>query len=823
MATVSTPNGDGVFSNAFGSPVSLFGAQPNGQRRGSLFSTHANGQPDLRERRLKLFERKPSDRSNWDAAPVEVPIKWDTTREFILYPDGKGGPVKLPSTDEVKRPSPEMVKKIRQGEPLHFLLGSKITPATEISHEWGYEGSIMLYDPKDPEEASIEYVFLTDHLPEEPETRQHVLAEPKRNLFFITLMGDSLPTYHFWQDVKNEGDPREADDFDWATYMDECASRRASLQLEADTTRVAGELHRAREYFDEDDDGDHAPTPRLHGTKRTTAAFANSSDNDSIPLGQPARKQQYSPTIEQFLFGSGSDDDDFGNDNDEALHRPFSNVFGSSGGYYVCPPELADYSAYDDAFNRLVEEFEENLRVSGLESTLKDFGFYKGLNNQAVHFGGKYPPMQPPKGNWATDRGLETVAFRLAVASHDSKPMAPLTGNEPWTRDDTNGYWNEGGVKLKPNVLRKRYQPPNYNSANGDPTNYRRPSGVEKNNTSNLFQSGFDNIRQRFAGANPATPFQYSETTGATPTTPTFPPQDSWISGVNVDSDTRFQQRLQRLRRRNRVSNLRRAAHSAHSSSHPAVRHGSSNRRRRRPSLSANRTFDSAAANASWETINSGGGTRPLSHDPLGSRESSFRSNADYGLGSFASFHPRRGAAAGTAAQARATGLVDRAGRFVGFDGAFADTDGAGDVVMRDAPPPLLHRRWRQRSPEEGLPVRELRVRDGRSGDGVDADPDRPFWTWRWAGAGGAERWRRFWEVVDGVLGGAWDGLALGVELRVYTEGAGVDSVWVDRDAERGDWEEVVGEWLEGHDEDDVYLIPIPSVSITLSWVFPFW
>lgn len=777
---------------------------------------------------MKLFERKPSDRSNWDAAPVEVPIKWDTTREFILYPDGKGGPVQLPSTDEVKRPSPEMVKKILQGEPLHFLLGSTITPATEISHEWGYEGSIMLYDPKDPEEASIEYVFLTDHLPEEPETRQHVLADPKKNLFFITLMGDSLPTYHFWQDVRNEGDPREADDFDWATYMDECASRRASLQLEADTTRVAGELHRAREYFDEDDDDGHAPTPRLHGTKRTTAAFANSSDNDSIPLGQPARKQQYSPTIEQFLFGSDSDDDDFGNDDDEALHRPFSNVFGSSGGYYVCPPELADHSAYDDAFNRLVEEFEENLRVSGLESTLKDFCFYKGLNNQTVHFGGKYPPKQPPKGNWATNRGLETVAFKLAVASHDSRPMAPLTGNEPWTRDDTNGYWNEAGVTLKPNVLRKKYQPPDYNPANDDPTHYRRPSSVEKNNTSNLFQNGFDNIRQRFAGANPATPFQYSETTGATPTTPTFPPQDSWISGVNVDSDTRFQQRLQHLRRRNRVSNLRRAAHSSRSSPHPAVRHGSSNRRR--PGLNATRMFDSAGANASWETINSGGGggTRPSSHDPLGSRESSFRGNADYGLGSFASFHPRRGAAAGTAAQARATGLVDRAGRFVGFDGAFADTDGAGDVVMRDvvmrdAPPSLLHRRWLHRSPEEGLPVRELRVRDGRFGDGVDADPDRPFWTWRWVGAGGEERWRRFWEVVDEVLGGAWDGLALGVELRVCTEGARVDSVWVDRDAERGDWEEVVGEWLEGHDEDDVYLIPIPSVSITLSWVFSFW
>ncbi|KAH7058840.1 hypothetical protein B0J12DRAFT_375578 [Macrophomina phaseolina] len=591
MANAVSPKGYCVSPST---PISLFGASPIA-RRGSLFSMHRDGQPEPRDRQLKLFKRKPSDTADPGSAPVEVPIEWDTARQFILFPDGKGGPVKLPSTQQVQRPSSETVKKFRQGQCLDILLGSKITPATEISHEWGYEGSIMLYDPEDPEEASVEYVYLTDHLDEDPETRQHVLSAPKSNLFFITLKEDNLPTFHFWRDVENDGDPRDASDFDWATYMDQCASRRASQQLEVDTTRVAGELHRRRAYFDDDDDDEDIESgslPRLDGTRRATSFFASHTDSadDFMPVDQSPRRKSYNPTNEDFLFTLGSGES---SDYDETLHRPStSKVFGSSGDYYVCPPQFADYRRLlkDDALMHVMEQFEEDLQANGLAATLKTYEHFIGAAKpQPMHSFDQLPPKKPPKGNWAIDRAEYTVAYKLAMASDTNWSGPLLTGTEPWTRDDTKGYWNSTGANVPRTRLQNRYHP----SKEG-PMRYRRPPGVDKDNNKNqkptngLFQTFRDHFgrysnQTKDAAPDPDLAPEYSpaQPKGTTPAIPQSVPAEitpsksqfasinSWVPSASPEEMGRLRQNINKLHPRDRRANLR--AHFA-PDAHPAVR-----------------------------------------------------------------------------------------------------------------------------------------------------------------------------------------------------------------------------------------------------------
>lgn len=471
-----------------------------------MFDTQRNGKPRLRERKLRLFERKSSDPSKPESTTVDVAIEWNPSREFICFPDGKGGPVTVPSKPQVQRPSPKLVEGVSKGKHESFLAGCKITSATEIGHEWGLEGSIILYDPKDPPNNSVEYVYVTDHLREDSETRRNVMADPKSNLFFITLKDDTLPTFHFWQDVEKNGNPGEAGSFDWAGYMDECASRRASLapQDQDGAVLLGPALHRFAGFIDDKDDESDDPPKEPRGQKRSVnfwdsafdvegiptktrgqkrsvsfwdSAFDDDDEDEDIPTERRTQERSVSfwdgafdddeleqafdkhhmhklkPTPDTVLI---SDDDLFDSafDSDfslssisvKPLHRPpfgFRNIFQSSS-YYVCPPEHWNYPGEET--ERLAREFEENLRIEGLEDTLESFGIYTGPENRMLtgpHFGGRSAPTAPPKGNWPTDRAVETVAYKLALASKDSGPMIPLRGDEPWTRNDEVGFWNE--------------------------------------------------------------------------------------------------------------------------------------------------------------------------------------------------------------------------------------------------------------------------------------------------------------------------------------------------------------------------------------------
>ncbi|GME28952.1 Zinc finger C2H2-type protein [Neofusicoccum parvum] len=678
-------------------------------------------------------------------AGFEVPIKWDLTREFVLYPNGKGGTVKLPSTQHVKRPSPEMVQKLRQGKPEFFLTDCKITPASEISHEWGYEGSILIYDPKDPAVSSVEYVYLTDHLPEQAETRRDVLTDPKSNLFFVTLKGDSLPTYHFWQDVRKDGNPGEAEVFDWATYMDACASRRASEQLDSDTIRISGELHHANDDFEdnEEDKIDEAINAKLRRVTRSTRLRDDLSDDDSIKLGRPSRKHRYAPTPKP-PPGRDSYDDFFldSNNNElegEALHRGLKDLFGF-GRYYECPTDRFEYA--DPEVERLAREFEENLRVEGLQSTLRDFGFWQGNRSKKnQHFGGRSPPSEPPKRDWPKNKVLETVAYKLAVASKHTKGLLPLTGDEPWTRDDGIGFWTSLDPKVKPRVPNRLQKQ--------DPTRYKRPAGItkERNKKENMFAGGFANFRSRFQRA---------------PREPSYIrpwEQTSWKPNLQVDSEIELHQHLRRLRRRPKKSNLRQTTTRSTLSSSRPTQYPSSGRSSEWRTVTSSGISSRLAPPGAWSFRTRSTRSYPDSspnHSPMSdvryttpapflprTSSSSFPTRTDsretyapstlsfadswwqqnsqlYGpLRQRSSFARFATASSGTlpsssrhaSADARATGLVDEDLRFRDFDGKH--TSG-------------LHRGRRAASkgrvsfdlPEDDggrrVPFREVRLRDGR-------------------------------------------------------------------------------------------------------------
>ncbi|KAL1629618.1 hypothetical protein SLS54_001370 [Diplodia seriata] len=423
-----------------------------------------------RKRTVEKDELPEHDQS----ATFEVPIQWDTEREFILYPDGRGGPVKLPLLPIVKRPSPEMVAKIQKGEPLNFLVGCKITPAAEISHQWGHDGAITLYDPQDSPDAGIEYAYRTDHLREDHETRPNVLAKPERNLFFITLQGDDLPTYHFWQDVKKDGDPRVAGDLDWASYMDACASRRASQQLEADNLHVAGELHRAREYFDDYEPPRVRPRRSIRMSK-PGAASTSVDDFDFDDVFDSSSESNNHSSDEDYDAGVDFPEDDFPEDDlpeddfteddfaedgltnddnveDSAPWWRFKFPLGSSSTYYKCPPHLTENPDADVA--HLIDEFENNLRIAGIAQTLEDFAVWQKNAEKIQHFGGGPAPDKPPKREWPQNKAVKTVAYHLAIAANDGLPLLPLSGNEPWTRDDNIGFWT--GKLPAGNIVSKR-------------------------------------------------------------------------------------------------------------------------------------------------------------------------------------------------------------------------------------------------------------------------------------------------------------------------------------------------------------------------------
>lgn len=482
-------HGDGWFSSVFDFGSYLLDRQPSQKRRGSMFgiSAEPNEKPPPRTRALKLLQRKPSHPRKPGSTSVDVPIEWDATREFILYPDGRRGLVKLPLTHLVQRPSREMVARIEEGELLDFLAGCKITPAVDVAHEWGLEGSVVLYDPRDPPVFCIEYVYVTDHLREESETRRNVLADPKRNLFFITLRGDDLPTYHFWQDVEKDGDPRGA--VYWNTYMDERSPGRVSQQLDDDEIEIVSELHRAREPFDDEEEKGVVQTPMSKDGGLMNGVVDEALDEGSTALDEPASGEQSKlisistpkpittsddelgltelfgsvyDSDEEFdsdegsewdeNFGFDSDDDvdsdeDAGSDEDHmpegvVLHRGrSSHGFDPSVTYYYrYPPGLAERR--DPDLNDLIETWEDKLRARGLASALEDFSEYQPGGDEIWRFDGGEPPNEPPRRRWPPGRAIDTVAYKLAIASWNGEPVQRLNGDEPWTRNDNVGFWN---------------------------------------------------------------------------------------------------------------------------------------------------------------------------------------------------------------------------------------------------------------------------------------------------------------------------------------------------------------------------------------------
>ncbi|KAF9634638.1 putative glutaminyl-peptide cyclotransferase protein [Lasiodiplodia theobromae] len=526
-------HGDGWFSSVFDFGAYILDRQPSRKRQGSMFgiSAEPDEKPPPRVRALKLLQRKPSHPRKPDSASVEVPIEWDVTREFILYPDGRRGLVKLPLTHLVQRPSHKMVEKIKEGELLDFLAGCKITPAVDIAHEWGLEGSIVLYDPRDPPVFCIEYVYVTDHLREESETRRHVLADPKRNLFFITLRGDDLPTYHFWQDVEKDGDPREA--VYWTTYVNGRSPGRVGQQLDDDEIEIVGELHRAREPFDDEEEEDVVQTPKSKDGGLVNGIIDESSGEDSAALDEPAVGEQNKlisvstpkpPTTSDDelglteLFGSvydsdeefdsdeGSEwDENFGVDSENdvnsdedaesdedympegvVLHRGRSSYgFDPSATYYYrCPPGLAERGDRD--LGDLIETWEDNLRVRGLASTLQGFSEYQPGGDEIWHFGGGEPPDEPPRRRWPPGRAFDTVAYKLAIASENGGPVQRLIGDEPWTRNDNIGFWNGN--------YRGMYHP----LEDYTPDYHRQPTNVKGMETKrrNMFQPSFNDGEQ---------------------------------------------------------------------------------------------------------------------------------------------------------------------------------------------------------------------------------------------------------------------------------------------------------------------------------------
>ncbi|KKY26634.1 putative zinc finger c2h2-type protein [Diplodia seriata] len=137
---------------------------------------------------------------------------------------------------------------------------------------------------------------------------------------------------------------------------------------------------------------------------------------------------------------------------DSAPWWRFKFPLGSSSTYYKCPPHLTEHPDADVA--RLIDEFENNLRIAGITQTLEDFAGWQKNAAKLQHFGGGPAPDKPPKREWPQNKAVKTVAYHLAIAANDGLPLLPLSGNEPWTRDDNIGFWT--GKLPAGNIVSKR-------------------------------------------------------------------------------------------------------------------------------------------------------------------------------------------------------------------------------------------------------------------------------------------------------------------------------------------------------------------------------
>lgn len=146
----------------------------------------------LRERRLKFYY----DQFHQHAPPTKEPRPWKPNLE-LLHPK-TNAIVHAPKSDYVMRPAPCMTEDFRRGRFFGFFKHAEIIKAEDFNYAVDLDTGRIAYSNR-WEDGRL--YLQTDHLEDEDEDDRIKVKRRDQtcNLYYVTLLGDEAPSYHFWR------------------------------------------------------------------------------------------------------------------------------------------------------------------------------------------------------------------------------------------------------------------------------------------------------------------------------------------------------------------------------------------------------------------------------------------------------------------------------------------------------------------------------------------------------------------------------------------------------------------------------------------------
>lgn len=329
------------------------------------------------------------------------------------------GQRRLPRRSNQLRPTAKMIQDARRGHLTKFLRQGDITRADSFGDGMVNPQTARIY-------LDYDHDFVTDHLSDESEDMDDELKD-ERNLYYISVHRDELPTYHFWQ-RETDPDPLQARrPIDWEAVFNE---RLPAILAEEERER---QLH-----------GAWSGGVKSRPAEQTVV-------NAWMPGGKYHRelnpKRSIRPSLSNRTANSVPSEPEWAIQGSIAGLVWNSSNNGISEASRQCGPQPGD-----PEWEAAEGEWEARLReAKTLKAFLAQYRQDEGEKHAELTAPRTSPVLRPIHGNDAGSQrynailktAVPTVAFKLTQQQF-GRPVSPLKGNEPMCRGEDPSNWNPG-------------------------------------------------------------------------------------------------------------------------------------------------------------------------------------------------------------------------------------------------------------------------------------------------------------------------------------------------------------------------------------------
>ena len=334
----------------------------------------------------------------------------------------------IPRQRSPQRPSADMAKKARQGVLSKFLQAGKIIRASDLG---------PMVDPKTAKlNLTDKFEFETDYLSEE-EGQIPEIQRTEKNLFYIAVMEDELPSYHFWK-AERDSDPIDAREADHSQLLKQANSDPHNAAVVADFQRK--NLERQVEHKCQVAERKRQSTVKFNPTSTVKNAWTEAGDGAYYRASNPKRefqlrtKNPVGPLVEPQWRPQGT-----------LLGIPFNSSdqrgIKNSGQFGPKPG--------DKEWEDVEAAWEQRLQDEGLKSILETFKKNDREKYSELTHGIKSSRVRPAQGdddyarqfNDVLKTSIPTVAFKL-TQQHFERPVSPINSQEPLIRGENPQGWD---------------------------------------------------------------------------------------------------------------------------------------------------------------------------------------------------------------------------------------------------------------------------------------------------------------------------------------------------------------------------------------------